>query len=72
MSEIKTYSESIPPYQIWDCCNPAALVVLLLEELNRPPNEIEKRTLQCFGMIENDQIEISYAKKELERAKCIS
>lgn len=54
---------------LWDCMSPVAIVVLLLEELGREPNAIEKVTLDSLGMYRDGKMEIETAKRELERAK---
>ena len=56
---------------LWDCASPAALVVLLLEELGRPPNIVEQKTLESYSVMRNGVIELDYCKKEFERAKCL-
>lgn len=56
---------------LWDCASPAALVVLLLAELGREPNAVEKKTLESYSVMRHGVIEIEYCKKEFERARCL-
>jgi hypothetical protein len=67
-------NENINENNTWDCCDPCAIIVLLLSNtLTLKTNDMILHTLDNHGWLdENQKMDLAAAQKELGRAQKLS